>query len=115
MTADKIDVLEREIVDNILKKYGVFLTGISIYSINTKNPEITEMHLNILKIAMSFDGVLQFHAFYVDLALKTIRFDIVLDFSISDKEKVHSELKDAIKKIYPDFDLYIRIDIDTDM
>lgn len=115
MTADKIDVLEREIVDNIFEKYGVFLTGISIYSINTKNPEIIEMHLNILKIAMAFDGVLQFHAFYVDLILKTIRFDVIIDFSVSNKEELHQEIKKAIKKEYPDFEIYIRIDIDTDM
>lgn len=115
MTADKIDVLERNIVDNILAKYGIFLTGISIYSINTKNPEIAEMHLNILKIAMNFDGVLQFHAFYVDLDLKTIRFDIILDFSVSDKRKLHSEIKEAVKKMYPDFKIYIRTEINTDI
>lgn len=115
LTADKIDVLEREIVDNIYEKYGVFLAGISIYSINTKNPIITEMHLNILKIATSFEGVLQFHAFYVDLNLKTIRFDIVVDFSISDKDKLHSELKNLIKKEYPDFEIYVRIDVDIDV
>lgn len=115
MTADKIDVLERNIVDNILAKYGIFLTGISIYSINTKNPEIAEMHLNILKIAMNFDGVLQFHAFYVDLDLKTIRFDIILDFSVSDKRKLHSEIKEAVKKVYPDFKIYIRTEINTDI
>lgn len=115
LTADKIDVLEREIVDNIYEKYGVFLAGISIYSINTKNPIITEMHLNILKIATSFEGVLQFHAFYVDLNLKTIRFDIVVDFSISDKDKLHSDLKNLIKKEYPDFEIYVRIDVDIDV
>lgn len=115
MTADKIDVLERNIVDNILAKYGIFLTGISIYSINTKNPEIAEMHLKILKIATSFEGVLQFHAFYVDLDLKTIRFDIILDFSVSDKRKLHREIKEAVKKIYPDFKIYIRTEINTDI
>lgn len=115
MTADKIDVLERNIVDNILAKYGILLTGISIYSINTKNPKIAEMHLNILKIATSFDGVLQFHAFYVDLDLKSIRFDIILDFSVSDKRKLHSEIKEAVKKMYPDFKIYIRTEINTDI
>lgn len=115
MTADKIDLLERNIVDNILAKYGIFLTGISIYSINTKNREIAEMQLNISKIATSFDGILQFHAFYVDLDLKTIRFDIILDFSVSDKKKLHNEIKEAVKKIYPDFKIYIRTEINTDI
>lgn len=115
MTADKIDVLERNIVDNILAKYGILLTGISIYSINTKNPQIAEMHLNILKIATGFDGVLQFHAFYVDLDLKTIRFDIILDFSVSDRKKLHREIKEAVKKMYPGFKIYIRTEINTDI
>lgn len=115
MTADKIDILEREIVDNIFEKYGVFLAGISIYSINTKNPIITEMHLNILKIATSFEGVLQFHAFYVDLNQKTIRFDIVVDFSIPDKDELQMELKNRIKKEYPEYEVYIRIDMDIDI
>ncbi|MDY4010614.1 MAG: cation diffusion facilitator family transporter [Fusobacterium gastrosuis] len=115
MTADKIDILEREIVDNIFEKYGVFLAGISIYSINTKNPIITEMHLNILKMATSFEGVLQFHAFYVDLNQKTIRFDIVVDFSISDKDELQMELKNRIKKEYPEYEVYIRIDMDIDI
>lgn len=115
MTADKIDILEREIVDNIFEKYGVFLAGISIYSINTKNPIITEMHLNILKMATSFEGVLQFHAFYVDLNQKTIRFDIVVDFSIPDKDELQMELKNRIKKEYPKYEVYIRIDMDIDI
>ncbi|MCI7224167.1 MULTISPECIES: cation diffusion facilitator family transporter [Fusobacterium] len=115
MTADKIDILEREIVDNIFEKYGVFLAGISIYSINTKNPIITEMHLNILKMATSFEGVLQFHAFYVDLNQKTIRFDIVVDFSIPDKDELQMELKNRIKKEYPEYEVYIRIDMDIDI
>nr|WP_293994548.1 cation diffusion facilitator family transporter [uncultured Fusobacterium sp.] len=115
MTADKIDILEREIVDNIFEKYGVFLAGISIYSINTKNPIITEMHLNILKMATSFEGVLQFHAFYVDLNHKTIRFDIVVDFSIPDKDELQMELKNRIKKEYPEYEVYIRIDMDIDI
>ncbi len=115
MTADKIDILEREIVDNIFEKYGVFLAGISIYSINTKNPIITEMHLNILKMATSFEGVLQFHAFYVDLNQKTIRFDIVVDFSISDKDELQMDLKNRIKKEYPEYEVYIRIDMDIDI
>lgn len=115
MTADKIDILEREIVDNIFEKYGVFLAGISIYSINTKNPIITEMHLNILKMATSFEGVLQFHAFYVDLNQKTIRFDIVVDFSIPDKDELQMELKNRIKKEYPEYEVYIRTDMDIDI
>lgn len=115
MTADKIDILEREIVDNIYEKYGVFLAGISIYSINTKNPIITEMNLNILKIANSFEGILQLHAFYVDLDLKTIRFDIVIDFSIENKEKIQNKIKEEIHKLYPDFDIFIRADVDVDI
>ena len=112
MTADKIDLLERKITDNIYKKYGVLLTGISIYSVNEKDSEIIEMHLNILKITMLHPDILQVHAFYVNKDEKTMRFDMIIDFASENKEQILEEVRIAIKKEYPDYEIYIKMDID---
>ena len=66
LTADRIDTLEREISEKVYAQYGVFLTGISIYSVNTKNDEASKMRAAVLSIVSGYPDVLQTHGFYVD-------------------------------------------------
>jgi len=92
MTAEQIDPLERHITDVVLAKHNVYLSGITIYSMNTKNEEIIKIHSDIMKTVMSNEGVLEFHGFYIEEKNKSIRFDV--------------------KKKYPDYTISIKVDID---
>ena len=49
MTAEQIDPLERHITDVVLAKHNVYLSGITIYSMNTRNEEFKKIHSDIIK------------------------------------------------------------------
>lgn len=80
MTAEEIDTLERHIQKKIYQEFGVILTGIGIYSMNTKNDECAKMRDHVRNMVLSHDGVLQFHGFYVNRDEKYMSFDAVLSF-----------------------------------
>lgn len=112
MTAEEIDPLERKITNIVLQKHNVYLSGITIYSMNTKNEDIVNLRSNIQKIVMSNDGVLEFHGFYLEEKNKSIRFDIIIDYSIKNREEIYDKILNDVKKEYPNYIINIKVDID---
>ena len=112
MTAEEIDPLERKITNIVLQKHNVYLSGITIYSMNTKNEDIAKLRYKIYKIVMSNDGVLEFHGFYLEEKNKSIRFDIIIDYSIKNREEIYNKILNDVKKEYPDYTINIKVDID---
>lgn len=112
MSADTIDQLTREIVQNVYQKNGVILTAVSVYSINTKNSDISKMHRNICKLAMSDKYVTQVHGFYVEEESKIIRLDLVVSFDSPDRLKTWRDAVERIQKAYPDYKVAAVLDID---
>lgn len=113
MTADEIDLMERRIAANVFKKHGVAMTGIGIYSVNTTNDEVKKMRSDIMHMINQHDGVLQIHGFYVDLEKKTINLDVILDFELEDRTGTFNAIRDEIQKAYPDYKLFMAMDIDV--
>lgn len=107
-----IDKLSRKISKNILKKYGVILHTIGIYSVNTKNKKIIEARQEITKIVFSHKGILQMHGFYLDEEEKTISFDIIIDFKVENKEELYKEIYNKVQEKYKDYKIDITLDID---
>ena len=112
MTAEEIDPLERKITNIVLQKHNVYLSGITIYSMNTKNEDIAKLRYKIYKIVMSNDGVLEFHGFYLEEKNKSIRFDIIIDYSIKNREEIYNKILNDVKREYPDYTINIKVDID---
>ena len=112
MTAEEIDPLERKITNIVLEKHNVYLSGITVYSMNTKNEDIAKLRYKIYKIVMSNDGVLEFHGFYLEEKDKSIRFDIIIDYSIKNREEIYNKILNDVKKEYPDYTINIKVDID---
>ena len=112
MTAEEIDPLERHITDVVLAKHNVYLSGITIYSMNTKNEEIIKIHSDIMKTVMSNEGVLEFHGFYIEEKNKSIRFDIIIDYSKKNRNEIYEKIYNDVKKKYPDYTINIKVDID---
>lgn len=112
LTVADIDKISRNISKIILEKYGVILHTIGVYSINTKDKEITKVQKDIHKIVFSHKGILQMHGFYLDKEDKTISFDIIIDFNIKNREEVYKDIYDEVHEKYKEYKLSITLDVD---
>ena len=112
MTADQIDPLLRRIAEKVYREVGVGLTGIGIYSRNTKSDAVAKLFEEVRRVVMSHEYVLQMHAFYVDEAAKTLRCDIVYDFACPDRDALHQQIVGEIQALAPDYTLFVQPDQD---
>lgn len=113
MTAVEIDKISRRVSARVIKKFGVVLHTIGIYSMNTKDKEAIRIREDIKSIVFAHEAVLQFHGFYFDEAEKVISFDIIIDFAVKEREKLYCDIYDEIKAKYPDYNLNITLDVDV--
>ena len=110
MTANELDKLSRKIQARVFRKTGVILTGISVYSHNTKNEDAKIIEEHVRTKAKEHEWVVQVHGFYVDMVEKDMRFDAVLSFDIAPLEGIET-LKSEIKQLYPDYSITISPDV----
>ena len=111
LTVEEVDILTREIERKVYLETGVILTGIGIYSYNTKDDEAAEIRGKITEIVMACEGALQMHGFHVNLEKKIMRFDVVFSFDIKPEEGLNALMKE-IKELYPDYEVIITPDLD---
>ena len=112
MTVEEVDTLTRKLQNRVYKETGVILTGVGVYSYNTKNDEAAEIRNKILQLVKAHSWALQMHGFYVDIAEHAIRFDVVMSFEITAEEGLeilYKEIGDA----FPGYDLHIAPDVDA--
>ncbi len=110
-TAEKIDLVERNIQEKVYNDHHVILTGIGIYSLNTRNGAASQARSRITELVMEEPSVLQIHGFHFEEEKKTIRFDVVIGFS-SDRHQVYERICEKVKAMYPDFEILIFMDSD---
>ena len=108
-SAIDIDSLTRRIQHKILEKFGVAISAVGIY---THNKENSEAEIAIRKIVFEYPHIIQMHGFYLNKELKTITFDLVVDFKI-DWETTKKQIHERIQEIYPDYTIEIVKDIDV--
>lgn len=113
MTAVEIDKISRRVSARVIKKFGVVLHTIGIYSMNTKDKEAIRIREDVKSIVFTHKDVLQFHGFYYDEAEKVISFDIIIDFAVKDREQLYCDIYDEIQAKYPDYNLNITLDVDV--
>lgn len=111
MTVEEVDVLTRRVQEKVYIQTGVILTGVGVYSLNTKDEEAVKIRNDIQKLVLSHEWALQLHGFYVDIPNKELRFDVVMSFDIEQSEGIGILLKEASEK-YPEFNIRVTPDID---
>ena len=111
-SADRLDLLIREIQVAVYKKHHIVLTAIGVYSVNTKDEEIIEAQKKVREIVFSHPHVRQMHGFYLVKEQKTIRFDIVISFEAKDRRAVYDEVVSDVQKAFPDYRLQVAMDTD---
>ena len=112
LTADRLDVLEREIAQAVIEKHRVILAGIGIYSVNTGSDFAAQVLGDVRRIAMSKDYVLQLHAFYLDEARKQIRFDVIIDYAAPDGASIYHGIVEEVRQRYPGYEVIVTYDVD---
>ncbi|MBR6039708.1 MAG: cation transporter [Clostridia bacterium] len=112
MTVDEVDRIIRRIQANVFQKTGVILTGVSVYSVNTKDSEAGRMREAIEKTVRAHEWALELHGFYADPEQKSVRFDVVLSFDIDRKEALRI-LYEEVGALYPDWRFMIVPDTDV--
>ena len=113
MTAEKLDQLERDITRKVFTEHGVILTGISVYSMNTRNDDAAKLQQDVRRTVMAHDHVLQMHGFYLDEAAKEIRFDVIIDFAAPDRIGEYRAIVSEIEQKYPGYAVAVSLDVDV--
>ncbi len=112
MTVEEVDVLTRKVQQKVYKETGVILTGIGVYSYNTKSGTAAEIRNRVQETVLSHEWALQMHGFYADLEKKVMRFDVVMSFD-ADKEEAVRILYNELAEIYPEYKIDIALDADV--
>jgi cation diffusion facilitator family transporter len=111
MTVEQVDVLTRRIQARVFDETGVILTGIGVYSYNTKDDEAAQIRNKVQQVVLSHDWALQLHGFFADINAKQMRFDVVFSFDIDSSEGVDI-ITGELRNLYPDYDIQIAADVD---
>lgn len=111
-SADRLDQLIRSIQETVYEKHQVVLTAIGVYSVNTRDQSIIDAKKRISEIVFSHEHVLQMHGFFMDVKLKTMRFDVVISFNAKDRRAIYNAVMEDIHKEFPDYQLQMAMDTD---
>ena len=111
----ELDKITRRITRCVYEKHGVFLTGIGIYTENTKDPEIIRIRKEISALALAHPYEEQVHGFYLDPEEKKIRFDTVVGFDAPDRMQVRDAIQSEAAAKYPAYSIQVSLDTDFGM
>lgn len=112
MSINEFDTLSRNITNRVIDETGVILTGIGLYSINTKDPLILDAKEKLKKVISEHEGILGFHGFYLNKEERFIQVDLIFSFDVEDCDHLVKIVEDEMKNYYPDYTFNIQIDLD---
>lgn len=106
----EIHRLSRQIEAKVFEKFGIILT-LGVYAAN-ETGEAKKMRAEVEKILKDYPTLKQMHGFYLDEDLELLTFDLVFDLAEKNTENLANEIRKKVKKIYPDYTVYIILDTD---
>lgn len=114
MDANELDELIRQIQYKVLAEDHVILTAVSVYAMNTHENRAAEVERSVRTALKDMPGVKQMHGFYLNEEKKTIRFDLVISFSVDDRKEAFNHCIQKIQAMYPDYSIQAAMDRDLD-
>ena len=111
MTVEEVDPIPRRLQQKVYEGTGVIITGVGVYSYNTKDQEAAKIRNTVMETVLQHEWALQVHAFNADTKKKKMRFDVVLSFDIDPRQGYEVIMKE-IRRLYPDYAITITSDID---
>lgn len=112
MTAAEIDVMTHHIKERVMKRHGVTITTVGIYAYNTTNKDAIAKREEVRALVMAHEGVLQMHGFYANEADQVMHFDVIISFSVEDREALHAHIIEDVKRRYPGWAITTNLDVD---
>jgi len=112
MTVREVDRLTRRLEARVYRETGVILTGVGLYSYNTRDDKAARIQNDVRERVLAHDWAVQFHGFYVDTEAKQMQFDVVMSFDIPPKEGLKT-LQEEIQQAYPGYSIVIAPDVDV--
>ncbi|MCR5458566.1 MAG: cation diffusion facilitator family transporter [Acetatifactor sp.] len=109
MTATELHALTQKVQRAVLEKFHIFVT-VGIYAVDLENEEKVQMREKIVQVSKGHEGVLNCHGIFIDLEEKFLSFDVTMDFSIQDKQKMSETIKKEVEEIYPGFMINVNCD-----
>ena len=107
LDANQIHCLTAKVQRTVYETFSVFLT-VGIYSVDQSLNEIRD---RIFELTKSHDGVLGAHAFFLNREEKFLSLDVLVDFTITDKEAFAKQLKEEYAEILPGYVFAINFDV----
>ena len=112
-TVDRLDHLQRQIAKKVLEETGVILTGIGVYSINTKNDFSSHLESEITAYITQCNLVTSIHGFYYQEETQTISLDAVFSLKNEVPFVQYQQLKTRLQERYPQYSFLITMDVDA--
>lgn len=112
-TVQQLDVLERNITEKVCQKTGVVLTGIGVYAKPEENSLSAQVFADIRDITAANPHVLQIHGFSANEEKKEIRFDVIIDYAVKNRQEIFENIVCQISKKYPCYTIYPVLDADA--
>ena len=95
-----------ELQIEIYKIYRIYLV-FGVYSVNLGQTQAKEC----IKSALAeFKSILNLHAFFIDDAKKSVRFDIVVDFKERNLSQLRANIENIVRERFPGYKIFIVID-----
>lgn len=111
-TAAQIDVMTHHIQERVYERHGVRLNTVGIYAYNTTNKQAVEMREDCDRLVMAHPGVIQMHGFYANPEDKKIHFDVVISFSVEDREALRQHIIEDVQARYRGWSVGTNLDVD---
>ena len=112
MTVQEVDDITRRLTAKVYKETGILLAGVGVYSCITCNEVAAQVQHEVRRLVLAHDWVLQMHGFYLNAETRQMHFDAVLDFGIEPAE-AQRNLHDELHATFPDYEIYVAIDINV--
>ncbi len=109
---EELDRLEREITRDVYQKHDVVMAAVGIYTFNTKDEEAVRIRREIEDIVLSHEGVVQMHGFHIYREDMLMVFDLIIDFSVAEREELYSHICSDVCARFPEYRVHVTLDAD---
>ena len=112
-TAVEIDRLQWKISKAVFAEYGIIMSAVGVYPTNTGNSTVGTVKKQIREYLLQFPEILEMHGLYLDEEEKTLRLDIIIDFSAEDRLSLYNKIKAEIAEMFPEYKTFVQLDLDV--